>query len=287
MRRFIDVHVHLYPERRLRGLMRWVRRGIPGHPVAEDITVSQAVADLRAAGVTRFFSVVFPLTPGEARELNRFNATLARDIPEMIPLGTVHQDDDYPGAIATEALGSLGLKGIKLHPMMMGMSPNDPRLASVYALVEEADLPLLIHTGFEEGYGRAVDKEGWERLFLSYPRLTFLLAHAFFPDLPFAFSLLPRFGNVSLDLTNVLGMFLWEKDPLPFGISRPAWEKEELLSAIEEHSGRILFGSDHPAGMGTLEEILTQVETLGLPQGAVERILRGNARELLIRLGSA
>lgn len=287
MRRFIDVHVHLYPERRLRGLMRWVRRAMPGHPVPEDISVPETVSDLRASGMERFFSVVFPLAPGEARELNRFNASLARDIPEIVPLGTAHQNDADPGAVAREALGALGLKGIKLHPMMMGMSPRDSRLASVYALVEEAGLPLLVHTGFEEGYGKAVDREGWERLFLSYPRLTFLLAHAFFPDLPYAFSLLPRFGNVFLDLTNVLGMYLWQKDPLPFGISRPVWGKKELLSAVETHSGRIFFGSDHPAGMGTIEEIITQVETFGLSQGAVERILYGNARELLNRLGLA
>jgi predicted TIM-barrel fold metal-dependent hydrolase len=171
--------------------------------------------------------------------------------------------------------------------MMMGMSPGDPRLASVYAVVEEAGLPLLVHTGFEEGYGRAVDKEGWEKLILSYPRLAFLLAHAFFPDLPFAFSLLPRHENVSLDLTNVLGMFLWQKDPLPFGISRPAWRKEELLSAIEKNFDRIFFGSDHPAGMGTMEEIVTQVETFGLSPGAVERILYRNAREFLNGLGLA
>ncbi|KRT75015.1 MAG: hypothetical protein XU12_C0001G0206 [Deltaproteobacteria bacterium CSP1-8] len=46
----------------------------------------------------------------------------------MIPLGTVHQDDADPAAVANEALRTLGLKGIKLHPMMMGLSPADPRL---------------------------------------------------------------------------------------------------------------------------------------------------------------
>jgi len=287
VRRVIDVHVHLYPEKRLGGLMRWVHRGIPGHPVPVDITVPQVVADLRAAGVERFFSAVFPLAPGEAGELNRFNAFLARRIPEMIPLGTVHQDDPDPVAVVKEALRDLGLKGIKLHPTMMRMSPSDPRLAPVYALVEEAGLPVLAHTGFEEEYGREVDKEGWERLFHAYPRLTFLLAHAFFPDLPYAFSLLPRFGNVFLDLTNVPGMFLWKEDPLPFGVSRPVWGREEFLSAIEENSGRIMFGSDHPAGMGTMEEIVLQVETFGLSEGTVERVLYGNAREFLGRAGLA
>ena len=265
--------------------MRWVHREIPEHPVPVDVTVPEAVAGLRAAGVERFFSAVFPLAPGEARELNRFNASLAREIPEMIPLGTVHQDDADPVAVAEEALGGFGLKGIKLHPMMMGMAPDDPRLAPVYALVEEAGLPLLVHTGFEEGCGRKVDKEVWERLLRSYPRLPFLLAHAFFPELPYAFSLLARFDNVFLDLTNVPGMFLWKEDPLPFGISRPVWGKEEFLAAIEENSGRLLFGSDHPAGMGTIKEIVAQVETFGLSEETVGKILYGNARELLDRMG--
>ena len=287
MRRVIDIHVHLYPPARLGGLMRWIHRGIPGHPVPTDITVDGIVDDLRKAGVKRFFSAVFPLTPGEAVELNRFNASLARDIPEMIPLGTVHQDDADPVAVVHEALRTHGLKGIKLHPVMMRMAPGDPRFAPVYALLEEAGLPLLVHTGFEEGPGRVADKDGWESLFRSYPRLPFLLAHAFFPDLPYAFSLLPRFGNVFLDLTNVPGMVLWKEGPLPFGISRPLWGKEEFLAAVEEHSGRVFFGSDHPAGMGTMEEILGQVETLGLSERTVQRILHGNARELLTRLGLA
>jgi predicted TIM-barrel fold metal-dependent hydrolase len=287
VRRVIDVHAHLYPPARLAGLMRWIHRGIPGHPVPVDITVDGVVADLRAAGVERFLSAVFPLAPGEAGELNRFNAALARDIPEMIPLGTVHQEDADPAAVVQEALQTHGLKGIKLHPVMMGMAPGDSRLAPAYALLEEAGLPLLVHTGFEEGCGGTSDKEGWERLFRSWPRLTFLLAHAFFPDLPYAFSLLPRYGNVHLDLTNVPGMLLWKEGPLPFGISPPPWGMEEFLAAIEENSGRIVFGSDHPAGMGTMEEILGQVGTLGLSEGTVERILYGNARELLTRLGLA
>lgn len=285
MRRVIDAHVHLYPPRRLGGLMRWVHRGIPGHPVPVDITVEDAVADLRAAGVTAFFAAVFPLAPGEARELNRFNAGLARGIPEMIPFGTAHQDDADPGAVAAEALGPLGLKGIKLHPMMMKMAPGDPRMASVCSVAQEAGRPLLVHTGFEEGYGRTPDKAQWEAMLGAYPRLTVILAHAFFPDLPYAFSLLGRFENVLLDLTNVIGMLRWEGDPLPFGISRPPWGAEEFAAALDANASRVLFGSDHPAGMGTMEEIVRQVETIGLETETVERILYGNARALIERLG--
>ncbi len=285
MRRVIDTHVHLYPPRRLGGLMRWVHRGMPGHPVPVDITIEETVAGLRAAGVESFFSAVFPIAPGEARGLNRFNSDLARRVPGMIPLGTAHQGDDDPGAVAEEALGPLGLKGIKLHPMVMKMAPADPRMAGVYAAAQEAGRPLLVHTGFEEGYGRTPEKDQWERLFAAYPRLTFILAHAFFPDLAYAFSLLPRFGNVLLDLTNVIGMLRWGDGPLPFGISRSPWGEREFAAALDANASRVLFGSDHPAGMGTIEEIVRQVETFGLEKESVETILYGNARSLVDRLG--
>lgn len=285
MRRVIDVHVHLYPEKRLRGLMRWVHRGMPGHPVPVEITVPQVVNDLREAGVEKFLAAVFPLVPGEARELNRFNALLARSIPEMIPLGTVHQDDHDPEGLAREALCSLGLKGIKLHPMMMRMEINDPRMAKVFALVQEMRLPILLHTEFEEGYGRNTPGEEWEKLFRSFPRLTFLLAHMFFPDLPLGFALLDRFENIFLDCTNVFGMYGWPEGPLPFGISRPCWGRETFISAIEANASRVLFGSDHPAGMGTMGKIVEQVETFGLSKETGERILFLNSHHLLNRLG--
>lgn len=285
MRKVIDIHVHLYPPKRLGSLMRWVRRGMPGHPVPVEITILQVVDDLRKAGVEKFFSAVFPLAPGEARELNRFNAELARSVPGMIPLGTAHQADDDPESVAREALGVLGLKGIKLHPLVMGMEIGDPRMAGVYALAQEAGLPLLIHTGFEPGNGRNTRREEWEKLLRSYPRLTFLLAHTFFPDLESGFSLLGRFENIFLDITNILGMLDWPEGPLPFGVPRSRWGKEEFLSAVEANSSRILFGSDHPAGMGTMGEIVRQVETSGLREETVERVLYGNARSLLTRLG--
>jgi len=284
VRRIIDVHVHLYPERRLGGLMRWVHRGIPGHPVPVDITVPQIAADLREAGVEKFLAAAFPLAPGEARDLNRFNAEWARSLPEMIPLGTVHQDDDDPEGVAREALRSLGLKGIKLHPMMMNMQIADPRMIPVYALAQESGLPVLLHTGFEEGYGRDTAAEEWEGLFARFPRLTFLLAHMFFPDLARGFSFLSRFENLYLDCTNVFGMLSWTEGPLPFGISRPRWGKDEVLAAMEKFSGRILFGSDHPAGTGTLPQLVRQVESSGLGAGTVEKILYGNAHGLLNRL---
>jgi predicted TIM-barrel fold metal-dependent hydrolase len=168
---------------------------------------------------------------------------------------------------------------------MMKMDINDPRTAPVFALAQEMGRPVLIHTGFEEGYGRNTPREEWDRLFRRFPRLTFLLAHMFFPGLESGFSLLSLHENIYLDCTNVFGMFDWPEGPLPFGISRPRMGKEEFLAAIESSRDRILFGSDHPAGMGTMADIVRQVETFGLSEKTVENILFANTDVLLNRLG--
>lgn len=285
-RRIIDVHVHLYPERRLGGLMRWLHREIPTHPVPVDVDVSRIVRDLRDAGVVRFLCAVFPLAPGEAEGLNRFVASLAHGIPGMVPLCTVHPEDGDPEAVVREAVEGMGLAGVKLHPMMMRMDPLNPRMEPVFRFLDRRRLPLLIHTGMEPGCPRERGRDRWERLFARYPGIPFLLAHAFFPDLPFAFGLLPRFPNLHLDITNVPGLLAWGGDPLPFGVPRSSWGPREFAAAVERAPDRVLFGSDHPAGMGTMAQIVGQVESLGLSPETRDRVLYGNALALLRRAGA-
>jgi predicted TIM-barrel fold metal-dependent hydrolase len=287
MRPIIDVHVHLYPPRRMGGLMRWLRREIPDHPVPDDVTVGQVVADLEGAGVERFCAAVFPIGPGEAGELNRFLAELSRSVPGMVPLGSVHPDDPDPEGLAREAFRDLGLEGIKLHPQVMKISAADPRLGPVFSLAQEAGRFVLVHTELTERHGPAREREmeEWERLFSRYPRLPFVLAHMFFPDLSWAFSLAERFDNLFLDLTNVPELLAWPGESLPFGVPRGTWGREELAAAFESHPGRVVFGSDHPAGMGSLAEVIRGVETLGLSEGTLRGIMYGNARGLFDRLG--
>jgi len=83
----------------------------------------------------------------------------------------------------------------------------------------------------------------------------------------------------------VIGMLQWSEGPLPFGVSRSPWGPREFAAALEANAARVLFGSDHPAGMGTMAEIVRQVESIRLEKESLERILYGNARALIDRLG--
>ena len=39
------------------------------------------------------------------------------------------------------------MHGIKIHPDMLGIPLDDPRMQHIYARCQEADIPVLLHTG--------------------------------------------------------------------------------------------------------------------------------------------
>lgn len=54
-------------------------------------------------------------------------------------------------------------------------------------------------------------------------------------------------------------------------------EKRLLLEGLGPHSERIMVGTDHPAGSGTLEEIYRTMDGAGLGEPVRERLAGGTA----------
>jgi hypothetical protein len=54
-----------------------------------------------------------------------------------------------------------------------------------------------------------------------------------------------------------------------------------LIDGIGPHSERIMFGTDHPAGSGTLEEIYRTMDTVGLGESVRERLVGGTAERFV------
>lgn len=57
-------------------------------------------------------------------------------------------------------------------------------------------------------------------------------------------------------------------------------EARVLIAEVPRHSGRLLFGTDHPAGMGTVEEIYSDMELFGFDAEITRRITFQNAFDL-------
>jgi len=261
------------------GLMRWIHRGIPDLDVPIDISAEQAVDDLRASGAVRWANLLFPIAPGEAHTLHAFGAAMAERVPEMTPFGGVHAADQDPLAVVQEAMELHGMAGLKFHPMVQGFNPWDPRLASVLRYIEQREAPLYIHTGYDEWYGHDLDRAGLESMLDGHPALPVVLPHLGFPDLGWAFGLAERFPQVWLDLTNVPGSFAW------MGLEADDDLKQELFEGVDRFPDRVLMGTDYPAGVGNLSQILAQYETIGFTDAQLERMMVATTKSFFDRFG--
>jgi uncharacterized protein len=249
----VDPHVHLLPPERTAGLMRWLHRGLPGVAIPADITAEQALADLRAAGARQVVNLLFPLRAGEAEDLHRFGAALSARERDVIPIGGVHREDADPEAVVRAAIEEHGMRGLKLHPMVQRFSPGDPALAPAIAALAGYAMPLYVHTGFDEWYGWGYDLGELEDIAGRHPEIPLVLCHCAFPRLEWAAGMARRHPQVWLDTTNVFASIELA----------PAESREQLLEKLEDlfatAPDRIFFGTDYPAGMGSLDELHGQV----------------------------
>jgi hypothetical protein len=275
--RFYDCHTHLFPTDRMGGLMRWIHRAVLDFEVSVDMTAEQAVVDLRRAGAVRWANLLFPIGPNEAPELHAWGKELAERVPEITPFGGVHVAEDDPLGVVQEAVEEFGMAGLKFHPMVQDFNPWDPRLASVLAYLNDAHLPIYVHTGYDEWYGHDYDRAGMEQMLGRYPTLPTVLAHVGFPDLAWGFSLAERFPQVWLDLTNVPGSLALMETP------------DELVTLLHEglarHRDRSLMGTDYPAGMGNLDEILGQFQSIGIEESLLEHVMVTSTKAFFDRYG--
>lgn len=252
----------------------------PDHPVPKDATLEDVLADLQKHGYKNFVALVFALEPGESRQLNTFIAEMAAKVPGLVPFGCVHVDDDCPETIAEEAIQGLGLAGLKFHPMVQRFDPWDSRLFGVYERLNEWRKPIYIHTGFDDWYGYHLPDSSLKSILSISPDIPFVFSHMLIPNLALAFEFADEFPHVYLDATNVFGtiaMFRRMDSELP------GLDLDIARDGMERLCERIMFGTDHPAGMGSIERIIQDLRDFGLSPKAESEILHGTASRFLLK----
>lgn len=276
----IDAHVHIMPPERLRGLMRWIKRAFPNHPVDPRITEDGICDELRENGVKFFFNYVYPLKVGETDALNDFNLALGERNLAAAPFGSLHIDTVNKGGVVKRCIDDYKFVGMKFHPFVQGFNPADKRMFVVYELMEGYVRPVVLHTGFDEFYQKDMVSEVFEKVLMNFPKLPLVLSHAIFPRFVEARSLMERFPNVYIDATNVFGalkLYKGHQDSEEVRLSGKRYG-EEFRSLVLDFPKRTIFGSDHPAGMGGLEEIYRDFYEFGFPEKVMRDILWENPK---------
>jgi hypothetical protein len=274
----VDCHAHLLPPERMAKLIRWTRRFSPVHPIPETVTVETLVAEYAREGVGQVWNFAHAIFPQETDPLNDWNAALAARHPQILAFGTCHPRAPEPLAVVDRCLAGHGFVGMKFHPFVQRFTPWEAGLFPIYERIARYGRIVVFHTGFEEFYGGALPIAGFEAILAAFPELPVVFAHANYPRIGEAFELVARHPSLYLDTVHAFAPVAqtWDRRD---GAS--TWA--ELRRGIEAFPDRVMFGTDHPSGTGTLAEMYRDLHAFGLAPGVEARLLGDTARGLVER----
>jgi predicted TIM-barrel fold metal-dependent hydrolase len=268
----VDVHTHFMPANVLAKVWAYFDSAGPllgrRWPVTYREDEDDRVARLRAYGVQRFTSLLYPHKPGMAQWLNAWAVDFAARTPDCLHSATFFPE---PGAgdYVAAALRA-GARVFKAHVQVGGYDPTDPMLDPVWGLLEDSGTPVVIHCGSGPAPGRHTGPGPLAAVLARFPRLRVVVAHLGMPEYAEFLDLAERHEGVHLDTTMAFTDFAEERSPFP-----PA-ERPRLRDLGE----RVLLGSDFP---NIPYPYLHQVEALvrlDLGDPWLRGVLHGNAVRL-------
>ena len=241
----IDIHAHIP---RMPGLSEY---GIePGlrqmfRMADESISIEKMVETYRAIDTKAvIFSVDAETETGDLPDPNDYVAQIVDSYPDVF-IGFCSVDP-RKGKAAVEELErsvlSLGLRGLKLHPIHQAFFPDDPAFIPLFAKAEELGIPVLMHSGYAAAGANAPGGGGFElaysrpiphvdSLAARHPDLTIIMAHPAWPWIQEQVAVALHKSNVFIDLSG------WAPRYIP---------KELISEAGGRLRKKVLFGSDYP-----------------------------------------
>ncbi len=231
-----DVHVHFLPPNIQKAV--WAVFDSAGPKIGREWPIryrqshEERVELLRAMGVRRFSTLPYAHKPGVAAYLNDWSRTFAADVPEVLWSGTFFPEAGVTSYVA-ELVGA-GVELFKLHLQVGEFHLDDPLLVEVWGLLEDAEVPILVHAGSGPVGNDFTGPESMQRLLERHPRLPIIVAHMGAPEVVRFLRLAEGYERVRLDTTMVFTDF--------FGMPYPDW----LVPRLVDLQPKILLGTDFP-----------------------------------------
>ncbi|MCW2553439.1 MAG: amidohydrolase 2 [Mycobacterium sp.] len=269
----VDVHTHFMPKRVMDKVWQYFDTAGPlvgrPWPITYRTDESDRVERLRSFGVLAFTSLVYAHKPQMATWLNQWAAQFASTTPDCLPTATF-----YPEAGATEYVTAAidgGTRVFKAHVQVGDYDPTDPLLDGVWGVIEDAQVPVVIHCGSGPAPGAHTGPEPIRDVMARHPRLRLIVAHLGMPEYGAFLDLAERYPEVRLDTTMAFTPFVEEQMPFP------AADRPRLVQLGD----RILFGSDFPnIPYGYLEAMQVLMGLDGIDDDWLRGVFHDNAARL-------
>ncbi len=287
--RYIDSHVHFFPERLFKAIWAyWEREIVLFYPTWKNKyqwSNLKLLDFLKKQNIERFTTLNYAHKKGVAEDLNEWTYKFCQEHPEAIPFGTAHPDDPNFLEYSQKIFAEYGFKGIKFQLSVTDFYIHDPRLKPLYQLMINLDKILVVHAGTAPSPtqqpfpGRKVGFKHFMKLFTDFPDIKVIVPHLGGYEYEGFFKLVESHPNVYLDTTMIfidprVHIFPEADSPLNFvGRTR-------LLSFLEDNSHQILYGSDFPNIPYEYNESIKGLLDLRLSRKALENIFFKNAKAL-------
>jgi predicted TIM-barrel fold metal-dependent hydrolase len=175
---------------------------------------------------------------------------------------------------ARHAIQDLGMLGFHFHPIMGHFAVNDRRLYSLFEVINELHVPVMIDVGttgmgagMPGGMGarlRHAHPSAIDELAVDFPDLTIVAAHPGWPWVDEMTAIVLHKGNVFWELSG------WAPKYFPPQL------KTDIRGRLKE---KIVFGSDYPSIPHA--RLLLEWGELGYSDDIMERVFHRNAERVL------
>jgi uncharacterized protein len=276
----VDAHVHVMPARLLDRVWAYFDTAGPligrPWPIEYRWPQEQRLQHLRDLGVRAFPTLLYAHKPQMASSLNDWARDFAREQRasghhDVLQTGTFLPEPGVDAYVA-RALDE-GAQVFKVHVQVGGFDPRDPLLDPVWALLADAGVPAVVHTGSGPTPGAFTGPGPFGEVLARHPRLTAVIAHMGMPQHAEFLDLAERYANVYLDTTMVFVDF-FDGAAVQTQLARSLAPR---LSALRD---RVLLGTDFPNIPYPYAHQLEALTRTGLDDDWMRTVLWHNGADL-------
>ena len=258
----IDAHCHIYPEKIAARAAAHTDQFYGTHAACSGTPAGLLELVEKDERIDRFLIHSVATAPAQVRSINEFIAAQVKENPKrFFGFGAMHPESaDLEGDF--QHLLDLGLQGVKIHPDIQAFQVDSENNLALCELCEEAQIPILIHTGdYRYDYS---NPNRVLPLLERFSHLTVIGAHmGGWSVWEEAYEKLSPYSNFYVDCSSTF--CFWDKEKAKELICRWGFD-------------RVLFGSDYPM-WNPLNELDTFL-SFDLGEEANRLILGENAKRI-------
>lgn len=262
----VDFHTHIFPETLYVAIKNWFINNVNWDFYFKGSSFEALEFLNNIPNIEKFVVFGYAHKSGISAKLNQFYLSLKNVSKKVIPLATIHQDDDIL-KIANDALDA-GLIGFKIHCQVQKVSPCDERFDPLYKTIQERGGFILFHAGTAPFSSEHTGFRHFINFLKKYPNVKVVVAHLGAFETEEFFKVAIDYENVYLDTSYAF-------------IANPTNKIEASIELIEKAANKIFFGSDFPGICHSYEDGVNAILELNLDENLLDKIFYLNAKTFL------